>query len=68
MSGSREERLMQRNQSLRKLCYSRREHGWGQCNEVRQKSLSLGQDGVSRQECGEVNNRKCLVDKIQLQK
>lgn len=57
VSGSREERLMQGNQSLRRLCCSRGEHGWGQCNEVR-----------LRQECGEVNNRKCLVDKILLQK
>lgn len=65
VSGSREERLIQGNQSLRRLCCIWGEHGSGQCNEVRLRS---GQNGVSRQECGEVNNRKCLVDKIQLQK
>lgn len=68
VSGSRETRLIQGSQSLRRLCCSRGEHGGGQCNVARQKPLSLGQDRVSRQECGEVNNRRCLEDKIRLQK
>lgn len=62
MSGSREQRPTWGCGSLRKLCCSRREHGWGTTLEGR------GQDGVSRQECGEVNTGGAQKIKIRFQK